>query len=66
MSSSTSAAAAEERKHSTENGKGATATDLGLLEEDDDFEEFPAEGEGERAGSGDVCQDIYSATFTLL
>ncbi len=37
---SASAAAGEEKK-----GEVAKNTELGLLEEDDEFEEFPAEGE---------------------
>ena len=31
-------------KEKTENSNVSKKTDLGLLEEDDDFEEFPAEG----------------------
>ena len=39
----------------------AVAHDLGLLEEDDEFEEFPAEGE--RRQDDDVCAFIIGSFF---
>ncbi len=47
-SAATAAAAGEEKK-----GEAAKNTELGLLEEDDEFEEFPAEGECGGDGEGE-------------
>ncbi len=55
----------QKTKMTTQDKSGATKVDLGLLEEDDEFEEFPAHGKRSATKRASVYKKITCCRFFL-